>query len=115
MGDPLFKASQGGRFDILRVWEDIIQSEARQVSGREVLISIKRAPRSRPPHHLGGVALRQAQGHEQCRMATVLLIRRNATLSDQVAHARPVRFFATGVKLSGVWNQRGAPVGAPKP
>ena len=46
MGNPLFKASEGGRFDILRVGEDIIQSEARQVSGMEVLISIKRAPRT---------------------------------------------------------------------
>ena len=34
MGKPLFKASDGGRFDILRVSEDAIESELRQVSGK---------------------------------------------------------------------------------
>jgi len=37
-GNPLFKASEGGRFDILRVWEDVTESEVRQVSEMKVLI-----------------------------------------------------------------------------
>jgi hypothetical protein len=33
IGKPLFKASEGGRIDILREWEDITQSELHQGSG----------------------------------------------------------------------------------
>jgi hypothetical protein len=32
-GKPLFKASEGGRIDILREWEDITQSELQQGPG----------------------------------------------------------------------------------
>jgi hypothetical protein len=32
-GKPLFKASEGGRIDILREWEDITESELLQGSG----------------------------------------------------------------------------------
>ena len=32
-GKPLFKASDGGRIDILREWEDITQRELQQGSG----------------------------------------------------------------------------------
>jgi hypothetical protein len=32
MGKPLFKASEGGRIDILREWEDNTQSELEQGS-----------------------------------------------------------------------------------
>jgi len=34
MGKPPFKASDGGRFDILRVSEDVVEGELRQVSGK---------------------------------------------------------------------------------
>jgi hypothetical protein len=33
MGKSLFKASEGGQFDIIRAWEDITESELRQESG----------------------------------------------------------------------------------
>ena len=33
MGKPLFKASEGGRIDILREWEDITEGEPQQESG----------------------------------------------------------------------------------
>ena len=38
MGKPLFKASDGGRVDILGVSEDVTESELRQVSEMRVLI-----------------------------------------------------------------------------
>ena len=38
MGKPLFKASDGGRVDILEVSEDVTESELRQVSEMRVLI-----------------------------------------------------------------------------
>jgi hypothetical protein len=38
MGKPLFKASDGDGLDILRVWEDVTESELQQVSGMQVLI-----------------------------------------------------------------------------
>jgi len=44
MGNPLFKASEGGRFDISRVRQDVIESEVRQVSGMKVLIRLKVRP-----------------------------------------------------------------------
>jgi len=44
MGNPLFKAPEGGRFDILRVWEDITESEVWQVSEMKVLIRLKVRP-----------------------------------------------------------------------
>jgi hypothetical protein len=34
MGKPLFKASEGVSIDMLRVWEDVTESELQQVSGR---------------------------------------------------------------------------------
>jgi hypothetical protein len=33
MGNPIFKPSEGDRFDISRVWEDGTESEVQQVSG----------------------------------------------------------------------------------
>jgi len=61
MGNPLFKASEDGRFDVLRVWKDVTESEVRQVSGVKVLIRLKVRPEvTRPPHRLGGVARSRA-------------------------------------------------------
>ena len=40
MAKPLFKASDGDGFDILRVSEDITESERQQVSGMQVLIRL---------------------------------------------------------------------------
>jgi hypothetical protein len=34
MGKPLFKASEGDRFDILGEWDEGIQGELQQVSGK---------------------------------------------------------------------------------
>jgi len=48
MGDPLFKSSEGGRFDMLRVWKDITESEVQQVSGVEVFIRLKVRPEAFP-------------------------------------------------------------------
>ncbi len=38
MGKPLLKTSEGDGFDRLREWEDVTQSELRQVSEMQVLI-----------------------------------------------------------------------------
>jgi hypothetical protein len=48
MGNPIFKPSEGDRFDILRVWEDCIESEVQQVSGMQVLIRFKARPEAFP-------------------------------------------------------------------
>jgi len=48
MGNPLFKASEDGRFNVLRVWEDVTESEVRQVSGVKVLIRLKVRPEVLP-------------------------------------------------------------------
>ena len=40
MGKPPFKASEGGRIDILREWEEITQSELQQGSGAQVLLAL---------------------------------------------------------------------------
>jgi len=48
MGAPLFKSSEGGRFEVLRVWKDITESEIPQVSGLEVLIRLKVRPEAFP-------------------------------------------------------------------
>ena len=47
MGNPLFKSSEGG-CDILRVWEDITESEIQQVSGMEVFFQLKVRPEAFP-------------------------------------------------------------------
>jgi len=60
MGGPLFKSSDGGRFDILRVWENITESEVRQVSGMKVLIRLKVRPEgfpNGPPISVGQIFL----------------------------------------------------------
>jgi hypothetical protein len=44
MGKPLSKAFEGDRFDMLRVWEDVTESELQQVSGRCVLIRLRVRP-----------------------------------------------------------------------
>ena len=41
MGNPPFKASEGGRIGILREWEEITQSEFQQGSGTSVLFDLK--------------------------------------------------------------------------
>ena len=41
MGKPPFKASEGGRIDILREWEEITQSELQQGSGAQVLLTLR--------------------------------------------------------------------------
>jgi hypothetical protein len=48
MGNPIFKPSEGNRFDILRVWEDGTESEIQQVSGTQVLIRLKVRPEAFP-------------------------------------------------------------------
>ena len=48
MGKPLFKASEGGRMDILREWEDITQSELQQGSGTQMLLAQKVRPEASP-------------------------------------------------------------------
>ena len=48
MGKPLSNASEGDRFDILRVWEDVTESEFQQVSGMQVLIRLKVRPEAFP-------------------------------------------------------------------
>ena len=48
MGNPLFKASEGGRFDIVRVWKDVTESEVWKVSGVKVLIRLKVRPEAFP-------------------------------------------------------------------
>ena len=40
MGKPLFKASEGGRIDIFREWEEVTQSELQQWSGAQVLLTL---------------------------------------------------------------------------
>jgi len=44
MGNPLFKASEGGQFDISRIRKNVIGSEVRQVSEMKVLIRPKVRP-----------------------------------------------------------------------
>ena len=44
MGNPLFKASEGGGFDVSRVGKDVIESEVRQVSEMKLLIRLKARP-----------------------------------------------------------------------
>ena len=39
VGNPLSKASEGGRIDMLREWEGITQSELRQGSGTSELFA----------------------------------------------------------------------------
>ena len=48
MGKPLFKASEGGRIDILREWEDITESELQQGSGTKMLLALKVRPEAFP-------------------------------------------------------------------
>jgi hypothetical protein len=48
MGKPLFKASDGGRIDILRQWEDVTESELQQRSGMSVLLPLKVRPEAFP-------------------------------------------------------------------
>ena len=48
MGKPPFKASEGGRIDILREWEEITQSELQQGSGAQVLLTLKVRPEAFP-------------------------------------------------------------------
>jgi hypothetical protein len=49
MGNPLFKASDSGRVDILGVSEDITESEFQQVSERGVLTLSEVRPEAFPP------------------------------------------------------------------
>ena len=72
MGKPLFKASDGGRVDILGVSEDVTESELRQVSEMRVLI----LPEVRPSLRRSGFA--QA----------------GLSLSDRLTHVRILRFSA---------------------
>jgi len=44
MGNPLFKASDGDRFGILRVSEDVTESELRKVLETQVLTRSKARP-----------------------------------------------------------------------
>ena len=48
MGNPLFKSSEGDRFDVLRVWWKITEGELQQVSGMEVLVRLKVRPEAFP-------------------------------------------------------------------
>jgi hypothetical protein len=48
LGNPIFKPSEGDRFDVLRVGEDSIESEVQQVSGTQVLIRLKVRPEAFP-------------------------------------------------------------------
>jgi len=57
MDDPLFKSSDGGRVDILRVWEDITESKVRQVSGLDVRIGRKVYPAASPIRRRGKESL----------------------------------------------------------
>jgi hypothetical protein len=44
MGKPPFTASDGGQIDILREWEEIIQSEFQQESETLALLALKVRP-----------------------------------------------------------------------
>jgi len=57
MGNPLFKASEGDRFDISRVRKDVIESEVRQVSEMKVLIRLKVYPAASPTRRRGKKSL----------------------------------------------------------
>ena len=48
MGKPLFKASDGDQFNILRVSEDVTENELWQVSEMQVLIPLKVRPEAFP-------------------------------------------------------------------
>jgi hypothetical protein len=48
MGKPLFKASDGDRFDLLRVLEGVTESEFRQVSEMPVIVRSKVRPEAFP-------------------------------------------------------------------
>jgi hypothetical protein len=48
MGNPIFKPSEGDRFDILRVSEDGAESEVQQVSGTQVLFRLRVRPEAFP-------------------------------------------------------------------
>jgi len=63
-GNPLFKPSEGDRFEILRVGLHITYSEVQQVSAMEVLIRLKVYP---------AASLTRRRGKKS------LLIRRDAT------------------------------------
>jgi len=52
MGKPLFKASEGNWFDILREWEDATDIELQQGSGTQVLIRFKVCPEAFPTSSL---------------------------------------------------------------
>ena len=88
MGNPLFKASEDGRSYISRVRKDVIESEVRQVSEMKVLIRFKVRP---VPGRLTDSAAWQES----------LLIRRDATLSERVAHVRLVRFLDLAGSIYG--------------
>ena len=57
MGNPLFKASEGGGFDVSRVGKDVIESEVRQVSEMKVLIRLKVYPAASPTRRRGKESL----------------------------------------------------------
>jgi hypothetical protein len=44
MGNPIFKPSEGDRFDLLRGWEDRTESGVQWVSGTQALIRLKVRP-----------------------------------------------------------------------
>lgn len=47
-GRPSYKASDGDRFDILEVSENVIESELQQVSGMQVLVRLEVHPEAFP-------------------------------------------------------------------
>ena len=57
MGNPLFKSSEGDRFDILRVLEDVTEGEVQQVSGMKVLDRLKVYPAASPTRRRGKKSL----------------------------------------------------------
>ena len=48
MDKPLFKASEGGRIDMLREWEGITESELQQGSGTSMLLALRVRPEAFP-------------------------------------------------------------------
>ena len=78
LGKSLFKASNGGRIDILREWGDVTESELQQGFGMYVLLALKVRPEAFPTRsprsvRLGFMQYLGREGARECELAILLL------------------------------------------
>jgi hypothetical protein len=90
MGKPLFKASEGGRIDILREWEDITESELQQGSGTKMLLALKVRPEAFPRQRIIFVMTGMSPEGSTDRFTHVRIVRISATSGFNHPFSRPL-------------------------